>query len=41
VWLSTSMHDEYHAPSDTADKVDAATIATVGRIVVRMITELP
>ena len=41
LWLSTSMHDDYHLPTDTADKVDPATIATVGRIVVRVITELP
>jgi len=41
VWLSTSMHDDYHLPSDTADKVDAATVATVGRIVVRLVSELP
>jgi Zn-dependent M28 family amino/carboxypeptidase len=40
LWLSTSMHDDYHLPSDTADKVDPATIATVGRIVVRVITAL-
>jgi Zn-dependent M28 family amino/carboxypeptidase len=41
LWLSTSMHDDYHLPSDTADKVDPVTIATVGRIVVRVIAELP
>ncbi len=41
LWLSTSMHDDYHLPTDTADKVDPATIAVVGRIVVRVITELP
>ncbi len=41
LWLSTSMHDDYHLPSDTADKVDPATIATVGRIVVRVIHALP
>jgi aminopeptidase N len=41
LWLSTSMHDDYHLPTDTADKVDPATIATVGRIVVRTITALP
>ena len=41
LWLSTSMHDDYHRPTDTADKVDPATIATVGRIVVRVITGLP
>jgi hypothetical protein len=41
VWLSTSMHDDYHAPTDTVDKVDGETIATVGRIVVRTIAALP
>lgn len=41
LWLSTSMHDDYHRPTDTADKIDAATIATVGRIVVRVIATLP
>lgn len=41
LWLSTSMHDDYHLPSDTADKVDPATIAAVGRIVVRVIQTLP
>ena len=41
LWLSTSMHDDYHLPTDTADKVDPATIETVGRIVVRIVTELP
>lgn len=41
LWLSTSMHDDYHLPSDTADKVDPATIVTVGRIVVRVIQTLP
>jgi hypothetical protein len=40
LWLSTSMHDDYHLPTDTADKVDPATIATVGRIVVRVIAAL-
>jgi hypothetical protein len=41
VWLSTSMHDDYHLPTDTSDKVDPETIATVGRIVVRTIAALP
>lgn len=41
LWFSTSMHDDYHRPTDTADKVDAVTIATVGRIVVRVIEGLP
>jgi aminopeptidase N len=41
LWLSTSMHDDYHLPSDTADKVDPPTIATVGRIVVRVIQTIP
>lgn len=41
LWLSTSMHDDYHLPSDTPDKVDPATIAAVGRIVVRVIHTLP
>lgn len=39
LWLSTSMHDDYHLPSDTADKVDPATIAAVGRIVVRLVRD--
>lgn len=37
LWLSTSMHDDYHLPTDTTDKVDPVTVATVGRIVVRVI----
>jgi hypothetical protein len=41
LWLSTSMHDDYHRPTDTADKVDPETVVTVGRIVVRVIAELP
>ncbi len=41
LWLSTSMHDDYHLPSDTPDKVDPATVATVGRIVVRVVQTLP
>ncbi|KAB2895154.1 MAG: M28 family peptidase, partial [Kofleriaceae bacterium] len=41
LWLSTSMHDDYHLPTDTADKVDPATVEAVGRIVVRIVTELP
>jgi Zn-dependent M28 family amino/carboxypeptidase len=41
LWLSTSMHDDYHRPSDTPDKVDPATIAIVGRIVVRVVQTLP
>lgn len=40
LWLSTSMHDDYHLPSDTADKVDPATIAAVGRIAVDVILDL-
>ncbi|HVV84013.1 MAG TPA: M20/M25/M40 family metallo-hydrolase [Kofleriaceae bacterium] len=41
LWLSTSMHDDYHRPTDTADKVDPATIAAVGRIVVELVLALP
>jgi Zn-dependent M28 family amino/carboxypeptidase len=41
LWLSTSMHDDYHRPTDTADKVDPATIAVVGKIVVAVITGVP
>ena len=41
LWLSTSMHDDYHRPSDTADKVDPATIAVVGRMVVGVIAAVP
>jgi hypothetical protein len=37
LWLSTSMHDDYHLPSDTADKVDPATVAAVARIVVEVV----
>lgn len=40
LWLSTSMHDDYHKPTDTADKVDPATIAAVGRIVVELVLGL-
>ena len=40
LWLSTSMHDDYHAPTDTADKVDPATIAAVARIVVEVVLGL-
>lgn len=40
LWLSTSMHDDYHQPTDTADKVDPATIAAVGRIVVEVVLGL-
>ena len=35
------MHDDYHLPSDTADKVDPGTIAAVGRIVVGVIGAMP
>ncbi|MBK9037392.1 MAG: M20/M25/M40 family metallo-hydrolase [Myxococcales bacterium] len=41
LWLSTSMHDDYHLPTDTADKVDPGTIAAVGRIVVGVIAAMP
>ena len=41
LWLSTSMHDDYHLPSDTPDKIDPATIATVGRMVVAVIAAMP
>jgi Zn-dependent M28 family amino/carboxypeptidase len=41
LWLSTSMHDDYHQPTDTPDKIDPATIAVVGRIVVRVVRGLP
>ena len=41
LWLSTSMHDDYHLPSDSPDKVDPATIATVGRMVVAVIAGMP
>ena len=37
LWLSTSMHDDYHLPTDTADKVDPATVAAVARIVVEVV----
>ncbi len=40
LWLSTSMHDDYHAPTDTADKVDPATVAAVARIVVEVVLGL-
>jgi aminopeptidase N len=40
LWLSTSMHDDYHRPSDTADRVDPGTVAAVGRMVVRVIRAL-
>ena len=41
LWLSTSMHDDYHLPSDSPDKVDPATVATVGRMVVAVIAGMP
>ena len=40
LWLSTSMHDDYHRPTDTADKVDPATIAAVGHIAVGVVLGL-
>ncbi|MBL8627601.1 MAG: M20/M25/M40 family metallo-hydrolase [Myxococcales bacterium] len=41
LWFSTSMHDDYHLPSDTPDKVDPGTIAAVGRMVVAVIAGMP
>jgi len=29
LFLSTSIHDDYHQPTDTADKVDAATLLRI------------
>ena len=40
LWLSTSMHDDYHLPTDTADKVDPPTIAAVGRIAAEVVLGL-
>jgi len=41
LWLSTGIHDDYHLPTDTVDKVDPHTVVTVGRLVVRAIAALP
>ena len=41
LWLSTSMHDDYHRPTDTADKVDPATIAAVATTVLHVVAHGP
>ncbi|PYN56540.1 MAG: hypothetical protein DMD92_15595 [Candidatus Rokuibacteriota bacterium] len=32
LFLTTGTHEDYHRPSDTADKIDAAAMAEIGRI---------
>lgn len=36
LWLSTSMHDDYHLPGDTTDKIDATVLRKVARIAYRV-----
>lgn len=36
IYLSSGDHDDYHKPSDTADKVDADKIARIARVVARL-----
>jgi len=40
VYLSGGEHDDYHQPSDTADKIDAHKIARVMRVVLRLLEQL-
>lgn len=35
VWFSTSMHDDYHLPGDTPDKIDAEVLRHVARTAYR------
>ncbi len=40
VFFNTGRHDDYHKPSDTADRIDAAGMARIGEVAVRLIDEL-
>ncbi len=39
-YLSSGDHDDYHTPSDTADKIDSEKIARTTRLVLRMLERL-
>ena len=40
LYVSTGEHEDYHQPSDTADKVDADKVARVARLVFRLLVEV-
>jgi hypothetical protein len=40
VFFNTGRHDDYHKPSDTADRIDTAGMARIGAVAVRLIDEL-
>ena len=40
LFFTTGIHDDYHRPSDTADKIDAAAMAEIGRIAAGAIERL-
>lgn len=40
VFFNTGRHDDYHKPSDTADRVDTAGMERIGVVAVRLLGEL-
>jgi len=40
LFFYTGMHDDYHGPGDTADKINAAGMAEVATVVARLVTGL-
>src|SRR5262249_22872933 len=40
LFFHTGMHDDYHAPGDTADKIDAAGMARVAGVAARVVEQL-
>ena len=39
-FLFSGLHDDYHQPSDTPDKIDCDKIRRVSRLIVRLIDSL-
>jgi Zn-dependent M28 family amino/carboxypeptidase len=39
LYLSTGEHEDYHRPSDTADKIDAGKVARMTRLVLRLLVD--
>ncbi len=40
VFFHTGTHDDYHRPSDTADRIDASGMARVGAVALRVVEDL-
>jgi membrane-associated protease RseP (regulator of RpoE activity) len=40
LFFSTERHDDYHRPTDTADRIDAAGMAQIGNVATRLIGDL-